>query len=301
LNTQTTRRLTKLKVTADGTGVASHAGAQLLRELAAATGLVESRNEALIGTYKAMPTHLPGKVLADMAVAIADGATSISDLAALRDQPELFGTVASDPIAWRVLDRVSNEHVGAIRAGRAKAREAAWAAGAAPDLGAELHLDIDATVLIAHSEKEDAMPTWKRTFGFHPIVCFLDRSECASGEALAALLRKGNAGSNTAADHIAVLDAALANLPEAARPRPGDPAGPRLVVRSDAAGATHAFAAHCRAVGVGYSMGFAITEPLREAIVRLNKTSWYPAIEPGEGLRDGAWVAELSGLIDLSA
>ena len=301
MKTHTTRRLTKLKVTADGAGVASHAGAQLLRELAVATGLVESWNQALIGTYKATPTHLPGKVLADMAVAIADGATSISDLAVLRDQPGLFGTVASDPTAWRVLDRVSDAHVGAIRAGRAAAREAAWAAGAAPEPGAELHLDIDATVVIAHSEKQDAMPTWKRTFGFHPIVCFLDRPECASGEALAALLRKGNAGSNTAADHIAVLDMALANLPEVARPRPGDPAGPALVVRSDAAGATHDFAAHCRKVGVGFSMGFAITEPLREAIVGLNKTSWYPAIEAGEGLRDGAWVAELSGALNLSA
>lgn len=94
-------------------------------------------------------------MLADLAVAIADGATQIAHVEALRDQPALFGPVASDPTAWRVLDRVSEDHLGALRAGRAL-RAAAWAAGAGPDLGAESHLDLDATVLIAHSEKEDS-------------------------------------------------------------------------------------------------------------------------------------------------
>ncbi|MGH3181509.1 MAG: IS1380 family transposase [Streptosporangiaceae bacterium] len=288
-------------VSADGTGVVSHAGAELLRELARGTGLVDAWDAALIGTYKAAPIHAPGQVLADLAVAIADGATHIAHLEALRDQPALFGSVASDPTAWRVLDRVSEDHLCALRAGRAAARTAAWAAGAGPDLGRELYLDLDATVLIAHSEKEDARPTWKHTFGFHPLVCYLDRPEIASGEALAGIVRPGNAGSNTAADHVTVLDMALASLPEAARPRPGDPDGPRLVVRADAAGATHAFAAHCRAVGVGFSMGFAITEAVREAIVKVDRCCWAPAIEPGDELRDGAWVTELTGLVDLSA
>ncbi|MGH9131000.1 MAG: IS1380 family transposase, partial [Acidimicrobiales bacterium] len=288
-------------VSADGTGVVSHAGAELLRELARETGLVDAWDDSLIGTYKGAPIHQPGQVLADLAVAIADGATHIAHLDALRDQPGLFGSVASDPTAWRVLDRVSDDHLGALRAGRATARAAAWAAGAGPDLGAELHLDLDATVLIAHSEKEEARPTWKHTFGFHPLVCYLDRPEIASGEALAGIVRPGNAGSNTATDHITVLDFALANLPEPARPRPGDPHGPRLVVRADAAGATHAFAAHCRAVGVGFSMGFAITEAIRDAITKVDESCWFPAIEPGDEFRDGAWVAELTGLVELSA
>ena len=156
-----TRRLGKVKVTADGEGVVSHAGAELLREMAEFTGLVDAWDEALIGTYKAMPLHFPGQVLADLAVAIADGADSISDLAGLRDQPNLHGAVASTPTAWRVLDRVSETHLPLLRSGRATARAAAWAAGAAPDLSAELHLDIDATILIAHSEKELAAPTWR--------------------------------------------------------------------------------------------------------------------------------------------
>lgn len=295
------RRLGRVVVTADGAGVVSHAGAELLREMAEATGLVDAWDRVLLGTYKAVPIHMPGQVLADLAVAIADGATSISDLAALRDQPSLFGTVASAPTAWRVLDRVSAAHLAGIRGGRAAARAAAWAAGAAPDLDRELYLDIDATILIAHSEKEQAAPTWKRSYGFHPLVCFLDRPDIASGEALAGVVRAGNAGSNTAADHIEILDLALANLPEAARPRPDDPSGPRLVVRTDAAGATHAFAAACRVRGVGFSYGFAVTEPIRQAITQVPDQVWAPAIEAGGDVRDGAEVVEITRMIDLSA
>ncbi len=296
-----TRRLGKVKVTADGDGVVSHAGAELLREMAEFTGLVEAWDDALIDTYKAMPLHLPGQVLADLAVAIADGADSISDLQALRDQPDLHGAVASAPTAWRVLDRVSEAHLPLLRAGRAKARAAAWAAGAAPDLSEELLLDIDATILIAHSEKELAAPTWKRTFGFHPVVCYLDRPEISSGEALAGIVRAGNAGSNTAADHILVLDLALANLPVAARPRPGDPSGPRLVMRADAAGATHAFADACRARGVGFSFGFPIDDTVRQAVKALPEGAWAEAVEADDDIRDGAWVAEITHLVDLSA
>src|ERR1017187_7632803 len=158
-----------MKVSADGAGVASHAGCELLRELAAATGLVGAWDKALIGTYSGLPFHFPGQVLSDLAVSIADGATSISGLRALRDQPGLFGPVASTPPAWRALDKVSEGHLSLLRAGRAQARVAAWAAGAAPDLSTELVLDFDATVVIAHSDKQDAAPTWKHTYGFHPL------------------------------------------------------------------------------------------------------------------------------------
>lgn len=296
-------RLARVKVTADGKGVVSHAGAELLRELAGHTGLIDAWDRALIGTYKAMPIHFPGSVLADLAVAIADGADSISDLKALRDEPGLFGPVASTPTAWRVLDRVSAAHLPRLRAGRAAARAAAWAAGASPDLSGELFLDLDATIVIAHSEKELASPTWKHTFGFHPLVCFLDRPDIASGEALAGVVREGRAGSNTTADHIGVLDLALANLPEHARPRPEDPDSPSYVARADAAGATYGFARVCRARGVGFSFGFAITEDVRAAIVALSEDAWSEAVESDDGaeVRDGAWVAEITERLDLSA
>jgi hypothetical protein len=295
--------LARARVTADGEGVVSHAGAELLRELAGHTGLIDAWDQALIGTYKAMPVHFPGSVLADLAVAIADGADSISDLKSLRDEPGLFGPVASTPTAWRVLDRVSEAHLPRLRVGRAAARAAAWEAGAGPDLSVELFLDLDATIVIAHSEKELASPTWKHTFGFHPLACFLDRPEISSGEALSGILREGRAGSNTTADHIVVLDLALANLPEHARPRPGDPDSPCYVVRADAAGATHGFAEVCRDRGVGFSFGFAITEDVREAIVVLGEGAWTEAVESDDGaeVRDGAWVTEITEFLDLSA
>jgi hypothetical protein len=292
----------RVKVTADGEGVVSHAGAELLREVAQFSGLTGAWDAALLGTYKALPVHFPGRVLADIAVAIADGADSISDLAVLRDHPQLFGPVASAPTAWRVLDRVSDAHLPLLRQGRALARANAWAAGAGPDLDEELCLDLDATIVIAHSEKQTAEPTWKKTFGHHPLLCYLDRPEVSSGEALSGILRNGGAGSNTAQDHIVVLDLALESLPEHARPKKDDPEAPRLLVRCDAAGATHDFAAHCRERGVGFSFGFPVTQEVRDAILDLCDDEWWDAIDADDGeARDGAWVAEVTEMLDLEA
>lgn len=303
-----------MKVTADGEGVVCHAGTELFRELAGFTGLIDAWDRALIGTYKGLPVHFPGSVLADVAVAIIDGADSISDLRCLREQPGLFGLVASTPTAWRVLDRVSPAHLPRLRAGRAQARAAAWAAGAAPDLSGELYLDIDATIVIAHSEKQWAAPTWKKTFGFHPLLCFLDRADISWGEALAGILRAGNAGSNTAADHLSVLAMAIANLPEHARPAKGDPDAPCYVVRSDSAGATHDFADGCIDAGCGFSFGFPITADIRRAVDQIAteidadgnivcqaEGVWAEAVEDDGTVRDGAWVAEITGHLDLSA
>jgi hypothetical protein len=172
---------------------------ELLREMAERTGLVDGVTAALIDTYKGLPLHQPGQVFCDLAAAIADGADAVSGIAVLGDRPELFGPVASMPTAWRVLDRVDAGRLAGVQAARAAARAAAWAAGAGPDLSSELCIDIDATISIAHSEKENAAATFKRTFGFHSLLAFLDRPDISSGEALAGMLRPGNAGSNTAA------------------------------------------------------------------------------------------------------
>lgn len=286
----------------------SHAGVGLLREMAEFTGLSEGVTDALIDTYKGVPVHAPGRVFTDLAVAVADGADAISGIAVLADRQDLFGPVASMPTTWRVLDRVSPDNLPAVRAARARARIRAWAAGAGPDLGQELRLDFDATITVAHSEKENAAATWKRTFGFHPLLCFLDRPDVAGGEALAGLLRAGNAGSNTAADHIIVLDQALAALPEHARPVPGEEpgswVGPRVLARSDSAGATHAFADACVARGVGFSFGFPVDTRIQRIVDVIPEQCWHPALQTDRGdgndLRDGAWVAEATGMIDLS-
>jgi hypothetical protein len=295
------RRLRRVKVTADGEGLVSRAGVALLRELTEDTGLAEGWTEALLDTYKAFPAaHLPGRVLADMAVVIADGGDALAHLATLRNQDKLFGTVASDATAWRCIERVDEQRLERLRAVRAQARERAWAAGAGPQLDDGLVIDIDATITIAHSEKENSASTWKRTFGFHPLLAYLDRPDISGGEGLAGILRPGNAGANTTADHVRILAMALAALPEQARPKPGKRQSPKLLIRTDSAGATYGFAAACRQAGCGFSFGFAVDEPVRTAILTLPKRAWTPAYDIDGNPRDGAWIAEITGLLDLS-
>lgn len=295
------KRSQRVKVSADGVGVVSHAGVGMLRELARDTGLVDGVTEALADTYAGPWSHAPGRVFADMAIAIADGADCVSHIEVFGDQHEVCGPVASMPTTWRMLDRIDATHLPAVLAARAAARQRAWTAGAAPDLTGLLQIDFDATITISHAEnKENAAKTWKKTFGHHPLLAFLDRPEVSGGEALAGLLRPGNAGSNTAADHITVLDAALAALPEHARPRPGDPDTVTVVARSDSAGATHAFAQACRDRGVWFSFGFPVDTRIQAIVDQVPGHCWEPAIETDGGIRDGAWVADVTGMLDLS-
>jgi Transposase DDE domain group 1 len=295
------RRSAWVKVSADGAGLVSRAGVALLRELTERTGLAAGWSAALADTYKAVPIHQPGRVLADLAVMIADGGDALAQLATLRDQDKLFGAVASDATAWRVVDRVDEAHLAGLRAVRSAARERAWAAGAGPDLAAGLTIDLDATITVAHSEKENAAKTWKKTFGFHPLLAYLDRPDVAGGEALAGLLRPGNAGSNTTADHVQVLQMALAALPVHARPRPGQPDSPQVLIRTDAAGATHGFAAAARAAGCGFSVGFPVDGDVQAAVLALPAQAWTAAYNVDGQPREGAWIAEITDLIDLSS
>jgi hypothetical protein len=163
-----------------------------------------------------------------------------------------------------------------------------------------LTIDLDATITIAHSEKQNAAKTWKKTFGFHPLLAYLDRPDVSGGEALAGLLRPGRAGSNTAADHITVLDMALAALPADVRPRPADPGSPAVLVRTDAAGATHDFAAALRDRGCGFSVGFAIDAAVQKAVLSVPDEGWTPAYDIDGQPRDGAWIAEITGCVNLS-
>jgi hypothetical protein len=294
----------KIVVTADGRGVVGHAGVRLLTDLADATGLSEAMSEALAPSRQRDRGHDPGRVAVDLAVLLADGGEAIADLAVLRNQGDLFGPVASDATAWRVLDSIDTAALNRLRAARARARELAWAQAAesgrqfCSSVGGYtipgLVLDIDATIVICHSDKESAAKTWKKSYGFHPLLCFLD----ATGEALAGMLRPGNAGSNTAADHITVLDLALAQIPDHLRH------GENVLVRCDSAGASHAFLHHIRSlrehgVRTFFSVGAAITEPIRAAITAC--LDWLPAIDSDRELRDGAEIAELTHLVDLSA
>lgn len=297
--------VSRVKVSADGHGVVSHAGVGMLRELADLAGLSSQVTAALADTYNGPWIHAPGDVFADLAAAVADGADCVDGVGQLfADREQVFGRVASTTTLWRCVDeRIDAAHLPAIRAARCHARARAWAAGAAPDRDGWLHLDVDATITVDHSDnKENAAATWKKTFGFHPLLVFLDRPDIAAGEALAGLLRPGNAGSNTTADHITVLDQALQALPPSHRPGPDNPEAPQVLIRSDSAGATYGFAAACRTAGVGFSLGCAIDARIRDAAEILTTTdAWFPAIDSGGGIRDGAWVAEATDLVDLSA
>ncbi|GAB7146597.1 IS1380-like element ISMsm3 family transposase [Mycobacterium riyadhense] len=205
---------------------------------------------------------------------------------------------------WRLIDeRIDATHLPGVRAARAAARAAAWQAGAAPTDEGWLHIDIDATLVVDHSDnKTGAAATWKKSYGHHPLLAFLDRPEIAGGEALAGLLRNGNAGSNTASDHIIVLEQALTALPAAWRPDPLNPDAPQVLVRCDTAGATHSFAEACRTAGVGFSFGYPVDARVQDAVDTLNiGQCWYPAIDTDGGIRDGAWVAEATPLVNLAS
>ena len=268
-------------VTADGDGVVGHAGNLLLQELADRLGLTRALSASLASSFGRWRQHDPGTVVRDLAVMLADGGDCLSDLCVLRDHPDLFGIVASDATAWRVIDGLEGAGLTALRQARAHARRQAWAQGMRPQ---RLILDIDATIVIAHSEKEDAAPTWKRTFGFHPMLCFLDGTE----EPLGGRLRPGNATANQAQDQLDVLDDSLAQLPSRDFPEPG-------LVRGDSASGTHAFVEGVRDRGLRFSVGFDIHDSVRQAILRLPEDAWVPAIAQDGEERDGAAVAELPG------
>lgn len=281
------RRRPRLKVSADGKGVVGHAGARLLSDLADAVGLTASLSSAMAPTKQRRRGHDRGQVLVDLAVTIADGGDAISDLAVLRDQPNLFGEVASTPTAWRTLEAVDTSALDRIAAARAAARANVWAAGADPGFYV---IDFDATLITSHSDKHGAAATYKRGFGFHPLLAFLD----ATGEALAGILRPGNAGSNTTADHVSLLAMALTQLPV-------DPAQVEVVARADSAGLTHGFIDACGAAGVRFSVGFDLTEPVRNACLNIPKRCWISAITAdGEDIREDADIAEITDMVDLS-
>jgi Transposase DDE domain group 1 len=276
-----------LQVTSDGRGVVAHAGARLLCDLADELGLSESLSAAMASTKQRRRGHDRGEVLVDLAVMLADGGEAISDLAVLRDQPSLFGDVASVPTAWRTLEAIGGVELTAIAVARAQARARAWAAGADPGFYV---MDFDGTLVTAHSEKEGAAPTYKRGFGFHPLLVYLD----ATGEALAARLRPGNAASNTTADHIEVLDDALAQLPV-------DPETVEVIARADSAALTHGFVDACRARQVRFAIGHDLVEKMRHACLAVPAGRWQPAISAdGSEEREGAQVAEITDLVDLS-
>ncbi|WP_433522273.1 IS1380 family transposase [Nocardia pseudovaccinii] len=295
----------RLAVDGHGSGVVSQAGAVLLVRTAERIGLVEGLSAALMPWRKPMASHDPGKIVLDLAISIAIGGDCAADIAQLRCEPGVFGNVASDPTVSRLvadLARNAPKVLAGIAAARADARAAAWAlaAQAAPDhdisAADPLVIDLDASLVDAHSDKERAAPTFKCGYGFHPLNAFIDHGQDGTGEPAVLELRPGNAGSNTAADHKQVLDAALAQLPW----RPGYRVGRKVLVRTDAGGGTHEFLTHCHKRRVQYSAGLTLTETMTEAVDQVPKHAWTPAYNAEGEPRAGAWVAEITGMLDLT-
>jgi hypothetical protein len=276
-----------VRVTTGGKGVVAHAGARLLCDLADGLGMSAGLSTAMAPTKRRRRGLDRGEVLVDLAVAIADGATTITDLRVLANQPALFGEVASTATAWRTLESVDEAALSRIAQARRDARRVAWEAGMDPGFYV---IDIDATLVNSHSEKQGAAANYKHGFGFYPLMAYLD----ATGEPLAGLLRPGNAGSGTAADHIEILDAALFQLPV-------DPAGTEVIVRVDSAGCSHDFLDGCGARGVRFVVGHNLTAEIAAQVMAMPDSRWVPAITAdGSEERDGAWVAEITDLVDLS-
>jgi hypothetical protein len=277
----------KLVVTADGSGQVGHAGSALLVGAADRIGLTAALSGAMAPTRERRSAHDPGIVLRDLVVCLADGGDCLHDLGALRDQPDLFGGVASDSTAFRVIDSIDEQCLARLRGAVAAARARAWGLGARPE---RIVIDVDATLTTAHSDKQEAKGNFKGGYGHHPLVSYLDGSR----EGLAGILRAGNAGSNTASDHIEVLDLALAQLdPEALEDE--------ILVRADGAGATHELVEYCRAADIRFSVGFDLDERVRQAIVAVPEPAWEKAIRADGTERERSQVCEITDRLDLSS
>jgi hypothetical protein len=220
---------------------------------------------------------------------LADGGDCLADLGAVRDQDVLFGAVASDSTAFRVIDAIASTPglLDALADAHARAREHVWAQTGAPE---RVTIDVDATLVGSDSEKEGAAGTYKGGYGFHPLMAYCDET----GEALAAILRPGNAGSNTAADHIAVIQDALAQVPASMIETI------EILVRTDSAGATHEVMDFCREHRLRYTAGFELTDAVRAAILKIPENAWIAALATDGSERENGQIAEITTALDLT-
>ena len=287
----------------------SGAGGVLLTRTASTVALDAALSAALAPWRRPFARHDPGKIVLDLAISLAIGGDCLADVAQLRAHPEVFGPVASDPTVSRLIDTLATDATAALAAihgARAAARGRAWALAGqhAPDSGTEaarpLVIDVDATLVSAHSEKEQAAPTFKRGFGFHPLWAFVDHGPEGTGEPLSVLLRAGNAGSNTVADHVAVVHEALAQLPGHGH---GRRPGKNVLIRIDGAGGTHGLIEWLTRRRLSYSVGFSLPGELTDIQAKLAAVpaaAWSPAYDADRQVRPGAWVAEVTDLFDLT-
>nr|NLI49505.1 IS1380 family transposase [Propionibacterium sp.] len=287
------------------TRVVGQAGGMLLTKTAVVTGLTHGLSAALGRWRKPFATHDPGKIVSDLAITLALGGDCLADVALVRSEPDVYGKVASDPTISRLISLLAADAPTALKAindARAEARARAWllAGEQAPHHAASVEqplvVDVDATLVTAHSDKEHAKPTSKKGYGFHPLCAFVDHGQEGTGEPLAILLRPGNAGSNKATDHITVLRQAFRQLPGLPNHRPGK----RVLARVDGAGYSHDLLNWLTGQRVQYSVGFTLPSDASLLIEKIPDRVWTSAYDADRQPRKGAWVAELTGLLNLT-
>jgi hypothetical protein len=282
----------------------AHVGLHALGAFADRLGLGALLSEQIPQRGERLPLHDRGKVLIQMALMLAGGGESCADIEHLRLQGELFGSVPSDTTVFRSFHEIGASTRKNLSVSLALVREKIWDRAGLLDGEGPVVLDIDASLVEIHSEnKEGAAPHFKGGYGFHPMLCFAD----ATGEALSGVLRPGNAGANTIADHVTVLDDAIRQLPEEIRVghRAGDPVElvrRSVVVRADSAGCSTGFLSACRERNVGFFVTARSNAQLHQAISDAENVDgvWLEAVTKDGELRDGAMVADLTELIDTS-
>jgi len=298
VNANSTRRVV---VEPGGTGVVAHVGLHALGSFADRMGLGDVLSSAIPWRGNGVALHDRGKVLVQGALMLAGGGESCLDIEHLRIGDELFGSVPSDTTLARTFHEITAPTRARIALALAEVRREVWSRST-PAPRDPVLLDIDASLVEIHSEnKEQAAPTYKGGYGFHPMFCFAD----ATGETLSALLRPGNAGANTVADHLIVLDAALVQLPREIAAGHGVGDDPSLatrsvVVRADSAGCTKGFLGACRARNVGFFVSARSNAQVSAAIfdaIGIEEV-WLGALGQDGEDKDGAAVAELTCLID---
>jgi hypothetical protein len=287
-----------VKVESGGKGVVAHVGLHALGSLANQLGLGSALSSCIELQSQRAPRHDRGKVLVQMALVLAGGGESCADVEHLRAQKDLFGEVASDSTVYRTFhefDARQREHFTRALAG---VRQKVWAK---LDAHGPVILDFDASLVMGLAEsKENAAPTYKGGFGFHPLFCFSD----LTGETLAAMLRPGNATAHNSLDHVAVLDNALAQLPEgvSAGHGVGEESTPsrQIIARADNAGCTRGFLSACRARHVNFCVTARSNAQLQSAIYTVSQRDlWQPSLTQGGELREGASVCEVSEYVNL--
>ena len=291
-----------LKVTGDGTGLVGHAGAILLRKAADQAGLTAWLSAALQRAGKS-PVSGRGAALVSMAVAIALGATSMSDIAVLAHLAPVLGAAPSGPAVRRTLDLAGTvamlERIARARAkARAHVRQLIgktpagfpWLVIAGKVLAGWLVIDLDGTLVTAHPDKEGAAPAWKKGYGFHPLGAWCSNTR----ECLAMLLRPGSAGPNTFTDHREVLAAAIRQVPARFRGK--------ILVRTDGAGASHELVKHLLSLSsprriLLFTCGWMITPADGAAIMQVPAAAWKPGIAQGGTIEEDKHVAEITDLM----